>query len=124
MGYTSIVNYQWNFGDGTIQNTSQPTITHVYQNAINATVTLTITDSQGQQSIAVNTVYVLSQPQQLSPDVNGDGVVNMADVVLVLLAFGSTPGSPNWNPRCDITQQGKVDMSDVVIVLENFGEHV
>ncbi|MGB8779114.1 MAG: PKD domain-containing protein [Candidatus Bathyarchaeia archaeon] len=123
-GYTTIVNFQWNFGDGTVQNTSQPTITHIYQNSINATVTLTITDSLGSQSSAVNTVYVLTKPQQLSPDVNGDGRVSMADVVLVLIAFGSTPSKPNWNPACDITQQGKVDMSDVVIVLVNFGKYI
>jgi hypothetical protein len=50
------------------------------------------------------------------------GVVDMADVVTVLKAFGSTPGKPNWNPACDINQDGKVDMTDVVVVLENFGK--
>jgi PKD repeat protein len=122
-GYTTIVNFQWNFGDGTIQNTPQPTITHVYQNAINATVTLTITDSMGSQGSAVNTVNVLTKPQ-LSPDVNGDGKVDMGDVVTVLKAFGSTPGMPNWNPACDLEQNGRIDMGDVVIVLEAFGEYV
>jgi hypothetical protein len=57
-------------------------------------------------------------------DVNGDGKVDMGDVVTVLKAFGSTPGSPNWNPACDLEQNGKIDMGDVVIVLLNFGETV
>jgi hypothetical protein len=122
-GYTTIMNYQWNFGDGTVQNTSQPTITHVYQNAINATVTLTITDSLGSQNSAVNIVYVLAKNQELSPDVNGDGKVDMGDVVTVLRAFGSTPGSPNWNPNCDLEGNDKIDMGDVVIVLINFGKY-
>jgi hypothetical protein len=57
-------------------------------------------------------------------DVNGDGKVDMGDVVTVLLAFGSTPGMPNWNPACDLEQNGKIDMGDLMIVLENFGETV
>lgn len=56
-------------------------------------------------------------------DVNGDGVVNMLDLMLMQKAFGSTPGSPNWNPACDLTQQGKIDMSAIVIAIENFGEY-
>ena len=61
---------------------------------------------------------------KLSPDVNGDGKVDMGDVVTVLRAFGSTPGMPNWNPACDLEQNGRIDMGDVVIVLEAFGETV
>jgi hypothetical protein len=57
-------------------------------------------------------------------DVNGDGKVDMGDVVTVLKAMFSTPGSPNWNPACDLEQNKKIDMGDVVIVLSNFGETV
>jgi hypothetical protein len=57
-------------------------------------------------------------------DVNGDGKVDMGDVVTVLKAMFSTPGSPNWNPACDLEQNEKIDMGDVVIVLSNFGETV
>jgi Ca2+-binding EF-hand superfamily protein len=56
--------------------------------------------------------------------VNGDGKVDMGDVVTVLKAMFSTPSSPNWNPACDLEQNGKIDMGDVVIVLSNFGETV
>jgi hypothetical protein len=50
------------------------------------------------------------------------GTVDMGDVVTILRAFGSTPGTPNWNPACDLENNGKVDMGDVVIALENFGK--
>jgi len=56
-------------------------------------------------------------------DVNQDGRVDMADVTLVVNAFGSYPGHPRWNPACDFNGSGKVDLADLVIVLMNFGKH-
>jgi hypothetical protein len=62
-------------------------------------------------------------------DLSGDGSghVDMRDVAIVARAFGSTPGSPNWNPLADITgpngvPDGKVDMRDVALVAKHFGE--
>jgi hypothetical protein len=56
-------------------------------------------------------------------DVEGDFKVDMGDVVLILTAFGSTIGMPNYNPNCDIVGSGQVDMGDVVIALVHFGQH-
>jgi hypothetical protein len=56
-------------------------------------------------------------------DVDGNGRVNMNDIVSILKAFGSTVGQPNYNPNCDIENTGRVDMSDVVIAVSNFGQH-
>jgi len=56
-------------------------------------------------------------------DVDGNFKVDMNDVILILWAFGSTTGMPNYNANCDIADIGKVDMEDVVITLLNFGEH-
>jgi hypothetical protein len=56
-------------------------------------------------------------------DVDGNGIVNMGDIVSILLAFGSTLRQPNYNPNCDIECNGKVDMGDVVIALLHFGQH-
>jgi hypothetical protein len=56
-------------------------------------------------------------------DVEGLGRVDMGDIVTILLAFGSTPGKPNWNPNCDIDNNGRVDMGDVVTALLHFGQH-
>jgi uncharacterized protein (DUF2141 family) len=54
-------------------------------------------------------------------DVNGDGKVNMQDIMLVLDAFGSYPGHSRWNAACDLNGDGKVDMADLTIVLSSFG---
>ena len=56
-------------------------------------------------------------------DVEGIGKVNMGNVVTILLAFGSNPRKPNWNPNCDIENNGRIDMGDVVIALIYFGQH-
>jgi hypothetical protein len=56
-----------------------------------------------------------------NPDVNHDGKVDMTDVIILLAAFGSTPGKPTWNQVADVNADGKVDMTDVLIVLSNFG---
>jgi Ca2+-binding EF-hand superfamily protein len=56
-------------------------------------------------------------------DVDGNGKVDMGDIVSILLALGSTPGKPNWNPNCDVDNNGIIDKSDLMIALNNFGQH-
>jgi hypothetical protein len=55
-------------------------------------------------------------------DVNGDGIVDIFDLVLVASAYGLTPISPNWNPNTDINGDSIVDIFDLVIVASHFGE--
>jgi hypothetical protein len=52
-----------------------------------------------------------------------DGVVNMRDIALVARCFGSTPGSPYWNPNADINNDGIVNMKDIALVARHFGQH-
>jgi hypothetical protein len=54
-------------------------------------------------------------------DVNLDGKVNLADLVIIAKALGSTPGSPRWNPNCDLNGDGKVNLQDLFMALNNFG---
>ena len=54
-------------------------------------------------------------------DVNGDGVVDVYDALLVRAAFGSKPGDPNWNPEADLNQDEIIDVYDGLIVRMNFG---
>lgn len=58
-----------------------------------------------------------------SPDLNGDGTVNMDDLVMAIDAFGAYPTHPRWNSNADINGDGRVDIADIVIILENFGKH-
>ncbi len=55
-------------------------------------------------------------------DINHDLAVNLYDAVWICLAFGSQPGDPNWNPRCDIAEPyNVVDEYDLMIVCMNYG---
>ncbi|MBX5329129.1 MAG: PKD domain-containing protein [Candidatus Bathyarchaeota archaeon] len=121
-GYPPIISYHWDFGDGYIANVTTPTVNHPYLLGGNFTVTLTIKDSEGQQSYKSKIITVYEQPPQGNGDVDGNGRVDMTDVIIVVTAFGSTPEKPNWDPRADIDNNGRVDMSDVVVVVSNFGK--
>lgn len=58
-----------------------------------------------------------------SPDVNGDGSVNTADLVRVLGQFGGT-GVATWDDasNADLNGDGSVDTADLTMVLGAFGQ--
>jgi len=70
--------------------------------------------------------YPLMRPWSPSPelpgDINGDGVVNFLDAILLGAAFGSTPGSPNWNPNADLNGDLVINFLDAIILGANFGK--
>jgi hypothetical protein len=53
-------------------------------------------------------------------DLNGDGKVNLADLVLLAKAYDTTPGQPRWNANADIDSNGFVGLSDLVIFAKNY----
>lgn len=57
-----IVSYAWDFGDGATANTTSSYMTHVYSNAGNYTVQLTVTDNSGQTDSAVRALRVNAPP--------------------------------------------------------------
>lgn len=59
----------------------------------------------------------------LIADVNQDGIVDMADISMVIDAFMTHPGEPGWNPRADINKDDIVDMADISIAIEEFGKY-
>jgi hypothetical protein len=54
-------------------------------------------------------------------DVNGDGIVDIADIYVAELSFGATPTHPKWNPDADLNQDGVIDITDMYIIALNFG---
>ncbi len=59
-----------------------------------------------------------------TPDINSDHVVNIIDLVMVAIAFGSNPTTINWNPNADLNRDNMVNILDLVAVAVNFGRTV
>ncbi len=57
-------------------------------------------------------------------DVNHDGVINMADVVLIATAFDTTIGDSRYNATYDLNNDGSVNMLDIIILATKFNEIV
>ena len=53
-------------------------------------------------------------------DIDGNGVINMDDVVIVIIAFGSKFGDYNWNPDADLNKDEDINMIDIVIITLGF----
>jgi hypothetical protein len=51
-----------------------------------------------------------------SLDLNGDGVVNCADLAIVKASFGRKSGQPGFDPRADVNGDGVVDVKDLAAV--------
>jgi hypothetical protein len=69
--------------------------------------------------------------ERVPGDVNGDGIVNILDVLVVVLAFGSMaeddPSTPwnetrKWNADADLIDDGKINIYDLVVIGINFGK--
>jgi hypothetical protein len=58
-----------------------------------------------------------------SYDLNNDSRVDITDVAIVSIAFGSSPIRPRWNANADLNQDGRVDITDVALVAKHFGQH-
>ncbi len=57
-------------------------------------------------------------------DFNADQAVTVADILLMILQFGSTAGPPpsaNWDPRFDVNNDGQISVADIIIEVQEFG---
>jgi photosystem II stability/assembly factor-like uncharacterized protein len=53
-------------------------------------------------------------------DINNDNAVSVADYSIWRGAFGSTPGSANWDPRADVNCDGAVTVADYALWKGNY----
>lgn len=72
-------------------------------------------DQKGDYSSAA-TIQATAAGVPLTGDVNGDGVVNILDLILLAINFGSTT-----TPEYDINDDGIINILDLIIVAINFG---
>jgi thermitase len=56
-------------------------------------------------------------------DINGDGVVDLYDIVLLCSIYGIREGDPAWNPEADLAPEwGIINLYDAVVVSMNYGK--
>jgi glucuronoarabinoxylan endo-1,4-beta-xylanase len=56
----------------------------------------------------------------ISADLNHDGVVNMADVILLATKFNSILGDSRFVDAYDLTRDGAINMADVIVIAGKF----
>jgi hypothetical protein len=59
-------------------------------------------------------------PTELNPDMNGDGLVNIFDLIVVVQSFGLHDGDEGFDVYADFDQDGQVGISDLIILANNF----
>jgi len=65
-------------------------------------------------------LYLSPHAWDISPEF---GLIDIMDILIVAMAFGSTPSDPHWNPVADITEEwGLIDIMDILVIAMHFGE--
>jgi hypothetical protein len=59
---------------------------------------------------------------EISADANGDGAVDVVDLLYLVDAFGSVLGDPNYDAACDFNRDDNVDVVDLLMLVDNFGK--
>jgi hypothetical protein len=79
---------------------------------------------QNQTSIIMGGNKTVTATFGLIWDLNRDGKVDLADLVMLAKAWDSRPGDPNWNPDCDLAAPfGVIGLTDLVTLALHYGEH-
>jgi hypothetical protein len=55
-------------------------------------------------------------------DINNDEVVDLKDLYQCGKAYGSTPGTSKWDPRCDVNQDLSVELRDYYAIAKAYGD--
>ena len=95
-------------------------------------ITLVATPASGEvdtaNNVKVNTIEILpfgelseSLNELVSRTLGLTGTIDIQDIVLAAMAFGATPGDPEWNPLADFNGDGLIDIFDLVQIAIHFG---
>lgn len=59
---------------------------------------------------------------ELVGDLDGDGDVDLADLAILLGAYGACTGDANYNADADLDSSGCVDLADLAVLLSHYGD--
>lgn len=100
------------------QATSTPTVTSTPTNTPTQSPTSIPVATHTSAPTATNTPLATATSAPKTGDVNGDGVVGITDIGIIIDFYGS---SPPGDSRADLNKDGKVNIVDIGIVVENYG---
>lgn len=70
--------------------------------------------------IAVQSLLIGTANAQ-SYDVNDDGDVDINDIIIWSLSFGTFEGEDGFNSAVDVHEDGVIDLLDAILISINFG---
>jgi hypothetical protein len=114
-GGTPTYTYQWFLNGSAISGATSASWTFSSMTNDTYDVYLNVTDSLGASQKSTDTLVTVVF--RLYGDVNGDGRVDGKDAAAVAHAFGTIPGSPNWDPNADLNGDGRVDGRDLILIV-------
>ncbi len=82
----------------------------------------------GQQAVGVMAAdsYTLTGgfwavPPGVTGDINGDGHVDISDLLRLAYSWSPSEGNPDFNPAADLNDDGPVNVTDLLILAAHFG---
>ena len=119
-GATGAFTYSWDFGDGGTANSASAS--HAYAANDGAFYTATVTATDSNRVVGTASVQVYSSLWCL--DQNGDGVVDVRDLLALSAGYGTAATSQSnlsgLSVFGDINADGKVDINDINLWISNF----
>ena len=71
---------------------------------------------------AVEMTYAIHEIPECRTDLNGDGLVDVQDLLTVLVLYGTVEGGPGYDSGVDIDGDGAIGLGDLVMLLHDYGQ--
>ncbi|MDP4183350.1 MAG: dockerin type I domain-containing protein, partial [Bacillota bacterium] len=65
-----------------------------------------------------------TKPVAVTGDLNNDGAINMADVVIIANVFNAVRGDSKYVAAYDLNNDGAINLSDVIVIAGKFNTTV
>jgi hypothetical protein len=117
------------FTDIALSGRTQTMLTYTWQTAsfdkAKYVINAKATTIPGETDTRDNTlVYSKTISITIVADLNGDGIVDIYDAIVLANAYSSVPTSSNWNGNADINSDNVVDIYDAIILANNYGKKI